>query len=1285
MFRKIVITCIALLSAGTALASMPAWQYLSPLYYSDKDVLATGYDPIQNKWYAYASGLGTGSLYATFRTDNTLNDWEHKNGGNACVICGYNNASVVYSAEGSTVWWSETHGQYWEDRSEGISPNFSARSFGIDPANTEFVLLGGYHSTTESNVYLTTNGGVNWSARTLPSYDMDVISIKVVPTTPYKKIYLAGGSVTSIEPPFPSGMGFYRSLDGGGTWVRSFDNYDLRSVALDPNDPTGMKLWIADNGAWGDDPGWVRWSKDGGETWVQQVQLPPVNAVTSLVAVSSTVLLASTDIGIFRSEDSGLNWAPSNTGLCGKMIYTLSLHSGNPSLVYAAEIRTMYWSQDGGLTWQQKVNGLCKAQGIYGLSTALPSAMYCFTDCAETVQKSTDQGHNWVVFHSGKYFNHVATDPKNPERAFTTSSLPINRYFCSRTIDGGGSWVDVYTIETQYPDDNQDVAIDTVSPNVIYQVIASGIPPPPPPFGSAAILRSRYGGDPGTWESLPSGAPSSVVSIAIDSRRWVYAGGVDNSGNTNIRRSTDEGDHWSDPGQGLPLYYAPFDIHANPLDANKVYTRTGEGVYKSSDGCQNWEVCGLPGQEVSALTLDPSEPEILYAATRTTPGQTFVTVDGGAEWVDVGSLLPNAANDLAIDGTMPAAVFAGISSTPQGNQGIYSLTPTYQFKSLTSASSEASDYNSQRKLVRQEGTVNLHAVYHSGSTSNHNVYYVSSTDGGNSWSPKVLLGQGIHPTLDLDFAGNPQVLWLSDDMKFLYYAFSNGGVWSGPQAIFSAPDPDHDLLGPPAFRAVPGMIGSRGHVVFSWESDLHSPYHAILYGWLPLNMTGQTLQGVTGVDAGDVNHECLRPSLTSYLGDYMGFYGYSLHAAWTKGDQVYYASKKLQEGENWTAPGQISENAGSHDPNIEAYGDRVHVAWVEPVGSKWTQVTHRSRFLPDGLWDVGQEAVTVARGCASPQMAAGSYCVWGQGDGEIYYAYRTWEGWQTPTNWSNTPQRSASPQVTFAPWMMGTTLFCFWTEDDGPPYQEYFATTMGPLGGFFSLDAGQEQASSYTVHRGGYQQYARHPEKTVDTDGSYLSYRFRHLDPRKLYLVRASYYQETGSPSGLEVKVDGSVFANVAVPSRSVIRGEAWLPSELYADSVVELVIRKKSGTLGTLGYLELCQAEPKGKGGPQSSELADLYLPKEFSLGAGYPNPMTSEARIAYALPKASSVDLTVYNVSGQVVNRLVSEASKAPGRYSIRWDGRDDRGYRVPAGVYFYRLQAGSFSETKKLVVVR
>ena len=475
------------------------------------------------------------------------------------------------------------------------------------------------------------------------------------------------------------------------------------------------------------------------------------------------------------------------------------------------------------------------------------------------------------------------------------------------------------------------------------------------------------------------------------------------------------------------------------------------------------------------------------------------------------------------------------------------------------------------------------------------------------------------------------------------------------------------------------MISDRGHVIFHQIGpDPDAPY-SILYGMFdPFNPS--QFQPVT-VD-GPAGTPCLRPSLARH--DWTN----SLHAVWLKGSEVLYSSK-LIDGGNWDPPVSIATGGSLHDPSIEVYGDGAHAVWAAQTicGIK---IFHFFRTIGQAGWSVPKEVSDCTAECGSPQMAAGKYCFWWQkninpDNWEIYYA--TWDGyeWSGRTNFSATSQHSVSPQVAFWPGMIGTQFYCFWTEDNAPPFQEYFKTGWGPLSDFFSLDAGQVNPSPYTIHRGSYLQYGQHPEKTVDTDESDLSYCFRHLDPRKMYLLRASYYQETGSPIGLEVKVDGATFANVAVPNRSVIRGEAWLPAELFADSVIELSIQKRSGVLGALGCLALCEAEPKGEGGPQSSGLTGLALPKEFSMGMGYPNPMTSDVRIAYALPKASWVDLTVYNLSGQVVRRLVSEPSKAPGRYTVRWDGRNEIGHRVPAGVYFYRLKAEGFAETKKLVVVR
>jgi len=104
----------------------------------------------------------------------------------------------------------------------------------------------------------------------------------------------------------------------------------------------------------------------------------------------------------------------------------------------------------------------------------------------------------------------------------------------------------------------------------------------------------------------------------------------------------------------------------------------------------------------------------------------------------------------------------------------------------------------------------------------------------------------------------------------------------------------------------------------------------------------------------------------------------------------------------------------------------------------------------------------------------------------------------------------------------------------------------------------------------------------------------------------------------------------------------------------------------------------------PSGAELGPVALPTAFALGQSYPNPMVGGATIKYALPRDVPVSLKVYNVSGQLVKTLVSGTEKA-GYRQVSWDGKSNGGHKVGAGVYFYRFQAGDFTATKKLVVVR
>ena len=105
--------------------------------------------------------------------------------------------------------------------------------------------------------------------------------------------------------------------------------------------------------------------------------------------------------------------------------------------------------------------------------------------------------------------------------------------------------------------------------------------------------------------------------------------------------------------------------------------------------------------------------------------------------------------------------------------------------------------------------------------------------------------------------------------------------------------------------------------------------------------------------------------------------------------------------------------------------------------------------------------------------------------------------------------------------------------------------------------------------------------------------------------------------------------------------------------------------------------------GGPQSGDSA-RRLPMVYELDQSFPNPTTREALIKYGLPKESPVKLVIYNVAGEVVRELVRDKQK-PGYYVATWNGEDSQGRKVSSGVYFYRLEAGDFVKTRKLVVVR
>jgi flagellar hook assembly protein FlgD len=100
--------------------------------------------------------------------------------------------------------------------------------------------------------------------------------------------------------------------------------------------------------------------------------------------------------------------------------------------------------------------------------------------------------------------------------------------------------------------------------------------------------------------------------------------------------------------------------------------------------------------------------------------------------------------------------------------------------------------------------------------------------------------------------------------------------------------------------------------------------------------------------------------------------------------------------------------------------------------------------------------------------------------------------------------------------------------------------------------------------------------------------------------------------------------------------------------------------------------------------EVKALFIPTEYALSQNYPNPFNPSTTFTYDVPEVSEVTITVYSLLGKEVRTLYSE-QQMPGRYTETWDGTDNTGRKLASGVYFLRMQAGSYSKLRKMTLIR
>ena len=101
-------------------------------------------------------------------------------------------------------------------------------------------------------------------------------------------------------------------------------------------------------------------------------------------------------------------------------------------------------------------------------------------------------------------------------------------------------------------------------------------------------------------------------------------------------------------------------------------------------------------------------------------------------------------------------------------------------------------------------------------------------------------------------------------------------------------------------------------------------------------------------------------------------------------------------------------------------------------------------------------------------------------------------------------------------------------------------------------------------------------------------------------------------------------------------------------------------------------------------NSFSEKLIPKIFSLHQNYPNPFNPKTIINYDLPNNAMVQIKIYDILGRKIISLVNNKQK-PGYHSIEWNATNDHGSPIPAGIYFYMIQADNFIQMKKMILLK
>jgi hypothetical protein len=371
------------------------------------------------------------------------------------------------------------------------------------------------------------------------------------------------------------------------------------------------------------------------------------------------------------------------------------------------------------------------------------------------------------------------------------------------------------------------------------------------------------------------------------------------------------------------------------------------------------------------------------------------------------------------------------------------------------------------------------------------------------------------------------------------------------------------------------------------------------------------------------------------------------------GNPEIYHKHSTDNGNTWGTDTRLSNNTSASDfPSVSVSGSIVHVVWRDNRDG-YDDIYYKRSTDNGSNWGSETQLTNSPAQSDGPSVSASGSFVHvafhkflGSGNVKIYYKRSTDNGasWEADVQLTNSSGTSYEPSISVS----GSVVHLVWRDDRDGNFEIYYKRSTDN-GTNWSTDTRLTNASGDSWY----------PSVSVSNSFIHTVWQENRDGNFEIYYKRST---DSGTSWEAETRLTSNDYFS-------------WYPSVASSGSGVHVVWQDIRDGNWEIYY----KRDPNGN--VTGIENINSELPTAFKLEQNYPNPFNPSSIIGYRLSINSMVTLKVYDLIGREVVTLVNEEKQA-GSYEVTLNSS---ALSLPSGIYFYRLQAGEFTETKQMLLLK